>query len=155
MTIDILITVLYFDKNRQNMIHIRTYQPSDLSFVIALWEKCGLVVPQNDPQTDIETKMRFQPDLFFVAEQNDRIAATVMAGYEGHRGWINYLAVDPDIQRQGVGRMLMTHAEKRLKALGCLKINLQVRIGNEAVIAFYERLGYSVDPVVSMGKRMR
>ena len=137
------------------MVQIRIYRPPDLSSVISLWEKCGLVVPQNDPQTDIEKKLQFQPDLFLVAEKNGRIAGTVMAGYEGHRGWINYLAVDPDIQRQGVGRKLMEHAEKRLKALGCLKINLQVRTGNEAVIAFYEQLGYSVDPVVSMGKRMK
>lgn len=137
------------------MVQIRIYRLPDLSSVISLWEKCGLVVPQNDPQTDIEKKLQFQPDLFLVAEKNGRIAGTVMAGYEGHRGWINYLAVDPDIQRQGVGRKLMEHAEKRLKALGCLKINLQVRTGNEAVIAFYEQLGYSVDPVVSMGKRMK
>ena len=154
-TIDILIMVLYFAKNKQKMIQIRLYQPSDQQAVIALWEKCGLIVMQNDPRTDIERKFLFQPELFLVAEEAGHIAGTVLAGYEGHRGWINYLAVDPDLQRQGVGRLLMEHAEDRLQSLGCLKINLQIRNGNESVIAFYKRLGYSIDPVISMGKRMK
>jgi ribosomal protein S18 acetylase RimI-like enzyme len=137
------------------MIQIRLYQPSDQRPVIALWKRCGLIVPQNDPKTDIDQKFLFQPGLFLVAEKAGQIAGTVMAGYEGHRGWINYLAVDPDLQRQGVGRMLMQQAEERLRLMGCLKINLQIRKGNETVIAFYERLGYTIDPVISMGKRMK
>jgi Acetyltransferases len=82
------------------------------------------------------------------------IVATVMAGYEGHRGWINYLAVHPDCQRKGYGRMMMNRAEALLLELGCPKINLQVRVGNEGVIEFYRKLGYQIDQVVSLGKRL-
>lgn len=77
-----------------------------------------------------------------------------MVGYEGHRGWINYLAVDPDHQRLGYGRALMAEAERLLRAEGCPKINLQIRATNQGVIEFYRRLGYAVDEVVSMGKRL-
>jgi ribosomal protein S18 acetylase RimI-like enzyme len=77
-----------------------------------------------------------------------------MAGYEGHRGWINYLAVSPHHRRQRIGRRIMEEAEKRLKAAGCPKINLQVRETNRSVIQFYERIGYTRDPVASMGKRL-
>jgi ribosomal protein S18 acetylase RimI-like enzyme len=77
-----------------------------------------------------------------------------MAGYEGHRGWINYLAVCPDHQRRGIGRMLMEQAEMLLKRAGCPKINLQVRSTNSEVIAFYQAIGYSVDDVISMGRRL-
>jgi ribosomal protein S18 acetylase RimI-like enzyme len=95
-----------------------------------------------------------QPELFIVAEVEGALVGTVMCGYEGHRGWINYLAVLPVKQRAGIGRALMGEAEKKLRALGCPKINLQVRVGNEKVLAFYRALGFSVDDVVSMGKRL-
>ena len=81
-------------------------------------------------------------------------AGTVMAGYDGHRGCVNYLAVDPAYQGQGLGRLLMREAERRLLAAGCPKINLQVRTSNEDAVAFYRHLGYHVDDVVSMGKRL-
>ncbi len=113
-------------------MQIRRFQPADEAAVIALWHRCDLVVPRNDPARDIALKMAWQPELFLVGEEDDRIVATVMAGYEGHRGWINYLAVDPDVRRHGLGRMMMSAAEEALRALGCPKINLQVRASNEA-----------------------
>jgi ribosomal protein S18 acetylase RimI-like enzyme len=108
--------------------------------VVALWRECGLVVPSNDPEADILHKIRFQPDLFLVGHGADgRLQATVMAGYEGHRGWINYLAVAPPHRRRGLGRRMLAAAEERLRQLGCPKINLQVRRTNTAVIDFYRR----------------
>ena len=133
---------------------IRPFGPSDEAGTIALWERCGLVVPWNVPTLDIQRKMDFQPELFFVAEREGALVGTVMAGYEGHRGWINYLAVEPELQGGGLGRRLMDHAEERLRALGCAKINLQVRATNEKVIGFYESLGFRIDETVSMGKRL-
>ena len=135
-------------------MQIRRFQKGDEAAVIALWRQCGLVVPQNDPARDIALKHAWQPELFFVGELHGRIVASVMAGYEGHRGWINYLAVEPDEQRQGRGRQLMEAAENALRALGCPKINLQVRAANAGVRAFYERIGYSLDNVISLGKRL-
>ena len=133
---------------------IRPYQTADESAVVALWEACGLVAPQNDPHKDIERKLGVNPEWFLIAEADGRIVGTVMAGYEGHRGWINYLAVAPSRQRTGLGQTLMAEAEKRLRAAGCPKINLQVRPTNRDVIAFYERIGFSVEGTVSLGKRL-
>ncbi len=135
-------------------MEIRPFQPTDAASVIALWEKCNLVVPWNDPQKDIARKLARDADLFLVGILDGMLVASVMAGYEGHRGWINYLAVDPDMQKHGLGRMMMATAEKRVFAMGCPKINLQVRERNTGVIKFYRKLGYSIDPVVSMGKRL-
>ena len=135
-------------------MEIRSYAESDQDAVVGLWRDAGLVVPQNDPVTDIRRKLRVQPDMFLVGLLGTRIAGTVMVGYEGHRGWINYLAVAPDCRRGGFGRRLLDEAETRLRALGCPKINLQVRNSNTDVIAFYERIGYSIDHVTSMGKRL-
>jgi len=137
-----------------NDLVIRSYQPQDEAAVVQLWLQCNLVVPQNNPERDIERKLRVKPEWFLVGILGGHIVATCMAGYEGHRGWINYLAVSPHHQRQGIGRRIMEEAEKRLKAAGCPKINLQVRETNRSVIQFYERIGYTRDPVASMGKRL-
>jgi 4-oxalocrotonate tautomerase family enzyme len=133
---------------------IRSYQASDESAVIDLWHRCNLVVPQNEPKKDIEMKCKVQADLFFVGAIDNRIVATVMAGYDGHRGWIYYLAVDPDYRQQQIGRRMMEKAESALNKLGCPKINLQVRTSNRAVISFYERLGFSNDNVIGLGKKL-
>ncbi len=133
---------------------IRSYQASDESAVIDLWHRCNLVVPQNEPKKDIEMKLKVQPDLFFVGTVSGSIVATVMAGYDGHRGWISYLAVDPDYQRKQIGRRMMAKAESELQKRGCPKINLQVRTSNQAVISFYERLGFSNDDVIGLGKKL-
>ena len=134
---------------------IRPFRDSDQEAIVTLWETCQLVVPQNDPIADIRTKIQFQPDLFLVALSENRLVGTVMAGYEGHRGWINYLAVAPDQRRRGIAKTMMASAEKRLRALGCPKINLQVRRKNTAVINFYQAIGFGEDEVVSFGKRLR
>ncbi|MBW2413787.1 MAG: GNAT family acetyltransferase [Deltaproteobacteria bacterium] len=136
------------------MSGIRRYGVGDRDQVVALWQACELVVPWNVPEEDIATKVAFQPDLFFVAERDGRIVGSVMAGYEGHRGQINYLAVLPDLRGSGLGRQLMDHAEAVLREIGAPKINLQVRGANREVIAFYEALGYRVDDTVNLGKRL-
>lgn len=135
-------------------VKIRTYQEEDQSAVIALWHACGLVRPWNDPAKDIERKVSMQPELFFVGEREGRVIATAMAGYDGHRGSVYYLAVDPACQHQGLGRLLMATIEQRLHAMGCPKLNILVRTTNETVLAFYRKLGYSVDEAVSLGKRL-
>ena len=135
-------------------LQIRPFTEGDEAQVVDLWARCGLLRPWNDPRKDIARKLRVQRELFLVGVDGDRIAGTVMAGYEGHRGWINYLAVDPDRRRQGFARALMGAAEERLRALGCAKINLQIRQDNSEAIAFYRRLGFAEDASVSMGKRL-
>lgn len=133
---------------------VRPYQEPDESQVVALWRACGLVVPWNDPHAEIRRKLTVQRELFLVGEIDGQIVATVMAGYEGRRGWLNELAVAPDRQQQGLGRQMVETAELALVALGCPKVNLQVRASNHTVIAFYERLGYVVEDIVSLGKRV-
>ena len=136
------------------VVHIRSFKMSDEDAVIALWERCGLTRPWNDSRKDIRRKLQAQPDLFLVGEIDGEIAATVMVGYEGHRGWIQYLGVDPKRQRQGLGLAVMAEAERLLREAGCPKINLQVRTSNTNVIEFYKRLGFMPDDVVSLGKRL-
>ena len=122
--------------------------------VIALWHTCGLTRPWNDPAKDIARKRTVQPDLFLVMEDAGQIVGSAMFGFEGHRGWVNYLAVAPSHQRRGLARLLMAEGEARLTALGCPKLSLQVRAGNAQAIAFYEHLGYATDEAVSLGKRL-
>lgn len=133
---------------------IRAFRRSDERAVIKLWHRAGLLRSWNNPSMDIQRKLNVQPQWFLVAEQNQFISASIMAGYDGHRGWINYLAVDPDCQGKGIGRKLMQHAERQLLDFGCPKINLQIRRENSEAIAFYEKLGYCEDDVVSFSKRL-
>jgi ribosomal protein S18 acetylase RimI-like enzyme len=135
-------------------ITVRPFERADEAAVIALWHTCSLVVPWNDPARDIAGKMQVNPELFLVAVEGGRVVGTVMVGYDGHRGWINYLGVLPQLRRRGVGRLLMQEAEARLRARGCPKINLQVRTSNLEVIEFYKRIGFKEDAVVSFGKRL-
>ncbi|KPJ78562.1 MAG: acetyltransferase GCN5 [Deltaproteobacteria bacterium SG8_13] len=141
--------------SRSDHLQIRPFRLDDRQEVIRLWERCALVVPQNDPVADIACKLQVQPELFLVGVMKAAVVATVMAGYDGHRGWVNYLAVDPRHRRRGIGRSMMEAAEAKLRKLGCPKINLQVRESNGEVIAFYRQLGYAVDAVVSLGKRLK
>ncbi len=133
---------------------IRPFHPDDTDAVIALWENCGLTRPQNDPRKDIERKLEVQPELFLVATDGALLMGTVMAGYDGHRGWINYLAVDPEARRRGLGREIMQRAEAELFKRGCPKINLQIRGSNTEALGFYRAIGFLEDDVVSMGKRL-
>jgi ribosomal protein S18 acetylase RimI-like enzyme len=135
-------------------LHIRPFHPDDEPAVVSLWRRCDLVRPWNDPGKDIRRKLEVWPEGFLVGLLDGEIIASLMAGYEGHRGWFNYLAVDPAHQRKGYAREIVNHAETLLLAAACPKINLQIRATNAAVIEFYRRLGYAVDEVVSMGKRL-
>jgi len=135
-------------------MQIRAFRASDEAAVIALWERCRLTRPWNDPRKDIARKLTVQPELFLVGVASDAVVGSVMAGYEGHRGWVNYLAVAPERQREGLGRALMQEVEKRLLERGCPKLNVQVRASNAEAMAFYRRLGYAQDEAVALGKRL-
>ena len=135
-------------------MHIRVFAVDDTDEVVSLWERCGLTRPWNDPRLDIARKLTVQPELFLVAERDGVIVGTVMAGFDGHRGWVNYVAVEPELQGAGLGRELMTTVERSLEAVGCPKLSLQVRAENENALGFYRALGYQPDAVVSLGKRL-
>jgi ribosomal protein S18 acetylase RimI-like enzyme len=135
-------------------MYIRPFSTFDQEAVIALWRGCGLTRPWNNPAKDIERKLKVNPELFLVGIIDGGVVATAMAGYEGHRGWVNYLAVDPVYQRQGLGRQMMLKVEELLLGLGCPKINIQIRTDNAAAMAFYRALGFKKDEAVSMGKRL-
>jgi len=135
-------------------VQIKPFKKVYESAVVKLWRDCGLVVPQNDPIKDIHRKMKIQAKLFLISVSGTKVVGTVMGGYEGHRGWINYLAVDPSHRRLGIGRLLMVAVERKLKNLGCPKINLQIRESNLGVRAFYEKIGFTLDKSVSYGKRL-
>jgi ribosomal protein S18 acetylase RimI-like enzyme len=135
-------------------MQIRAFQPADEEAVIDVWRECGLIRAVNDPRKDIGRKMAVRPDLFLVGIVEEKIVAAVMAGYDGHRGWLNYLAVLPAFRRRGLARLIVSEAERLLRLEGCAKINLQVRTENKGVIDFYRRIGYAMDDVVSMGKRL-
>ncbi|MBN9613609.1 MAG: GNAT family acetyltransferase [Actinobacteria bacterium] len=149
-------------------LRIRVFAPEDTDRVIELWQACGLTRPWNDPRADIARKLTVQPELFLVAEDVDpdagldpdgaaaasRVVGSVMAGYDGHRGWLYYLASDPARRCEGIGRLLTAEAEARLLAMGCPKVQLMVRAENEAVIAFYDALGYEGNDVLVRGKRL-
>ncbi len=135
-------------------MQIRPFQPADAAAVVALWQRCDLTRPWNDPHADIQRKLTVQPELFFVGQHDGRLIATVMTGFDGHRGWVNYLAVDATHRNKGFGRLLMEHVERTFHHLGCPKVNLQVRSGNQAAAAFYRRLGYSAEEAVTFGKRL-
>lgn len=136
------------------MLDIRSFELTDSEQVVELWQLCELVRPWNDPLLDIQRKVAVGDKLFLVGESETGIVATVMGGYDGHRGWINYLAVAPEHQRQGYATQLIDCLEQKLLNIGCPKINLQIRTENVAVQDFYTKLGFSVDDAVSMGKRL-
>ena len=135
-------------------MNIRPFHGSDEDAVIALWQACGLTRPWNDPRKDIARKLTVQPELFLVVEDAGQLVASAMFGYEGHRGWVNYLAVAPTHQGRGLARRLMAEGEARLTALGCPKLSLQVRASNADALGFYQHLGYGRDEVVCFGKRL-
>jgi ribosomal protein S18 acetylase RimI-like enzyme len=135
-------------------MQIRVFEPSDTAALLALWQACDLTRPWNDPLKDIARKLTVQPELFVVGIEGSELIASAMFGFEGHRGWVNYLAVSPAYQRRGHASALMQWGEQALQARGCPKINLQVRSNNAAVIAFYKSLGYGDDEVISLGKRL-
>ena len=133
---------------------IRQFVPNDTNRVIFIWEQCDLVRNWNKPNFDIQRKLNFQKELFFVGLLNDEIIATAMFGYDGHRGWLNYFAVLPNFQKRGFGKKLMTFGEMALVEKGCPKLNLQIRNDNTKAINFYQKVGYKEDAAVSFGKRL-
>lgn len=133
---------------------IQPYASGDEKAVIELWRKCNLTRPQNNPKLDIERKLKVEPELFLVGLIDSKVVAAVIGGYDGHRGWIYYLGVDPAYQRKGLGRQMMEAIEKKIHGMGCPKINLQVRTDNLKAMKFYERIGFKMDEVVGMGKRL-
>lgn len=135
-------------------LHIRSFDSDDTDAVVALWQASGLVRPWNDPRRDIERKLTTQPELFLVGTVAESLAATAMVGYDGHRGWVNYLAVADAFRRRGHARAMMDEAEHRLLLLGCPKLNLQLRRTNTAALGFYQALGYVEDDAMSLGKRL-
>ena len=135
-------------------IHIRPFADGDEPAVVALWEATGLTRPWNDPHRDIARKKQVQRELFLVAVADDAVVGTAMGGYDGHRGWVYYLAVAPERQGGGIGRALMSEVEAQLLVLGCPKVNVQIRSGNERTAAFYDRLAYAADGATGLGKRL-
>ena len=132
---------------------IRTFTEQDTPEVIALWTQVfNYDTPRNDPAVAIRKKLAVQGELLFVADEDGQVAGTIMGGYDGHRGWMYSLAVAAQFRRRGLGRQLVSYLEQRLAEMGCLKINLQVVATNAAVVGFYEKLGYTVEPRISMGK---
>jgi ribosomal protein S18 acetylase RimI-like enzyme len=136
------------------MMQIRAFHPGDEPAVVALWDECGLTRPWNDPRKDIARKLAVQPELFLVGLIDAGLMASLMAGYEGHRGWMNYLAVAPRFRGRGLARLLVAEVERLLLERGCPKVNLQVRATNLEAVAFYRRLGYAQDESISLGKRL-
>tara|TARA_B100000315_G_scaffold242241_1_gene264212 strand:+ start:52 stop:462 length:411 start_codon:yes stop_codon:yes gene_type:complete len=132
-------------------MRIRSYQDDDRDEVTSLWRQTFPGEPHNEPNAVIDAKLAVDR-LLFVARDQGKIIGTAMAGYDGHRGWLYSVAVDPDRQRQGIGRQLVDYAVDVLKTKGCVKINLQVRATNAGVVAFYEALGFVVEDRISMGK---
>jgi hypothetical protein len=134
-------------------MQIRVFQEADEPQVVALWNRVfAYSEPRNDPATVIRQKMAVQPELFFVAVIDQKVAGTVMGGFDGHRGWIYTLAVDPAHRGQKVGTALIHHVEEALAELGCPKINLQVLESNAGAVEFYRKLGYRVEERISLGK---
>ncbi len=123
--------------------------------VVALWQEAfGYDTAHNLPTLAIDKKLAVNDGLFFVATDKKAVIGTILAGYDGHRGWLYSVAVHADYRRHGLGSSLVRHAEQALTALGCMKINLQITSGNDAVTGFYEALGYGVEPRISMGKKI-
>jgi len=137
----------------RDKLEIREFQESDREEVIRLWRECNLVVGWYDPSIDIDRKLRVDPDLFLTGHLGEKVVASVMGGYEGHRGWINFLAVLPEYQGRGYGSEMMSAVEGMIAEKGCPKINLQVRSYNTGVIEFYKKIGYINDEVISFGKK--
>ena len=131
---------------------IRSYSSEDRDQIITLWQNIfSDNSPINQPSKVIDAKLAVD-ELLFVAEDNNVIIGTAMAGYDGHRGWLYLVAVDPQQRRKGIGQQLVKHAMKALKTVGCVKVNLQIRSTNNQVISFYESIGFVSEDRISMGK---
>jgi len=135
-------------------MEIVEYKAEYESAVIELWEKCDLTRPWNNPQLDIERKLKDKPELFLVGLIDGKVVASAMGVYEGHRGWVYYLGVEPEQRRQGLAKQMMDAIEEKLLETGCPKINIQVRAGNTGALNFFEKIGYNTEDRISLGKRL-
>ena len=138
----------------ESSLLIRPLKEGDEEALVSLWNMCKLTVPWNNPHKDISRKLKVQAELFLVGYLEDKLIASIMAGYDGHRGWINYFAVHPDFQARGYGKQLMDNVENGLRELGCPKINLQIRERNDKVFTYYQKLGFVEEKRITMGKRL-
>ncbi|MFF0911411.1 GNAT family acetyltransferase [Microbacterium enclense] len=135
-------------------VEIRAFAAADEDAVVALWEEAGLTRPWNDPRADIRRKLSVQPGLFLVAVDRGAVVGSVMAGYDGHRGWLYYLAAAESHRAQGIGRRLVAEAERLLEAMGCPKVQLMVRPDNAGARGFYDALGYEPFEIWATGRRL-
>ena len=135
-------------------MEIRVFRQDDFEEVITLWERCDLLRPWNDPEMDIERKLNHDPELFLVAEVGGEVVGSVMGGYDGHRGSAYYLGVHPDYRGRGIANALINRLEKKMIARGCPKIQIMVREDNDTVVEMYEKLGYEIQGITSLGKRL-
>ena len=139
----------------ENKISVRIYQASDKKDVIKLWKLTFPADPPwNTPTDVIRNKLAFQPDWFFVCHCDGKLVGTVLAGYDGVRGWVQKVAADPDYRRRGIASLLMSTAERALRDVGCPKLNLQARAENASAIEFYKNAGYETEDRVSMSKHL-
>ena len=136
-------------------IEIRPFVIEDTDAVLEVWNLAGMTTPDRNPRSDIQKKLRHSPESFFVGTLEGKVVATVMVGYDGHRGWIYSLAVTPDLQRKGLGTQMMERAESWLRQQGCTRAKLQVDEARGDVTGFYRKHGYEVQPLVSMAKWFR
>jgi ribosomal protein S18 acetylase RimI-like enzyme len=138
------------------VLTIRPASAADETSVVALWQACGLVVPHNDPAADFRFAKRGpDSDVLIGVDENGRIASSVMVGHDGHRGWLYYVATDPDTRGAGIGRQIVSAAEDWLRERGVRKVQLMIRETNTAVAKFYEQIGYKTEPRVVMSKWLK
>lgn len=135
-------------------VEVRPLEDADVDDVVELWHEVGITRPWNDPRTDIRRARAVWPELLLVAVDGRALVGSVMAGYDGHRGWLYYLATAPTRRGEGIGRRLVQEAEARLLALGCPKVMLMVRAGNDTVLEFYDALDYTRETSRVTGKRL-
>ncbi|WKB36245.1 GNAT family acetyltransferase [Terrilactibacillus sp. S3-3] len=133
-------------------MHFREFRLDDFDAVIHLWTKAGLLLSRSDTMAGIMNKLKRDPELFFVLEKTNQIIGVVMGSYDGRRGWVNHLAVDPDYQGQRLGQKIMNELESRFKQAGCEKVNLLIEQNNEKVQGFYEKQGFKRDELIYMEK---
>ena len=138
------------------IMQVRPYRDKDRAAVAALWREVFPDDPAwNVPEEIIDRKLKIQPELFLIAEDEGKIIGTALGGFDGHRGWVHLVAVSHQYRRKGIGKALMDAVEKGLKEVGCPKLNLQVRGSNTEVVEFYKKLGYVVEDRVSMSKKLK
>ncbi|RKR06821.1 ribosomal protein S18 acetylase RimI-like enzyme [Kushneria sinocarnis] len=135
-------------------MQLRPYRNGDEEAVISLWQQCALTRPWNDPHRDIARKCAEDPTLFLVGTIDEQLMASAMAGYDGHRGWLHYLAVAPEWQGRGYGRELIVAVERLLIERGCPRLMMMVRPGQPRLLEYYRELGYDAGDFTTLGKRL-